>query len=83
MSSCPDMAAHRDACRDPDCEICFAWVNGADDYQQALLHAEEVSSPCPFCGVTVRFEDVPAQAPDHVCPGCWPEWEQSIKEWNA
>lgn len=80
--TCPDMRAHLDACRDPDCEICFAWVNGADDYQQALLNAEEAeaSSACPFCGVAVKYADVPAQAPDHVCAECWPEWEQRIRE---
>ncbi len=41
------------------------------------------SSPCPFCGLVVKYADVPAEAPDHVCPGCWPEWEQQIKEGSA
>ena len=37
------------------------------------------SSHCPFCGMAVKYADVPAQAPDHVCAECWPEWKQRIE----
>jgi len=42
FDECPAMKKHLDECVDADCEICFAWINGADDYEGAVFAANNL-----------------------------------------
>lgn len=41
---CPKMTAHLNTCEVDFCEVCLAFANGADDYEQAVQAAAEVNA---------------------------------------